>query len=796
MRLFALLLAVLALPASAAFAQSPSPAYWQGTQTSGDGAMFLNSGKGVTLQDSSNTSVVFPKGIQLTGPTAFSGTKAATNSSLWVAPSGTVTGSCSQTGPGNDTWCDLNRIAVTEQINSINGRSIPALNIVHNFGGGATSGQFNGLVVLTQQTGAVSSANNPGMVGASFIVNANGSMGGAVGSESGNVWGINTNAVLAASATNFKAIIGNETDLAIVSPGGALNLDGIEFVLTSSHTAAASQENSGMVVVAGGKTTSNGGTIPGLTIGYAFGGNSGYNPMDASGTLIGVFCHTNNCASFPPGTVAHGIDISAYSFSADAFKSPGFVVDGSGKVTANSITTTTSGPVTAGNVYSSLNNSQYGSNSCASQMYLIFAHTRGFYALNGACATNDASTPNGDQFIQGLYSVVDQGSSNASAIPLVAQGIAEANGKAEYGINTVHQDTYNAGESSAASITGTVMTVGGTVYGAFGVGDWLYGTGVAAGTQISSLGTGTGGAGTYNVNISQTVASTTITDHPVFSGVILQDEIDFFAYQADTKSRLLIDGIFPNGAASGANLRNGVAVGLFSGSAGHWQNGYQAANGCCDVALKLGDTVVTPQVVSLLSQTLNFDYTDNTNATQREIILTADPTNAGLTGADLTLTSSYVGAANLSLPSGSFKVGGKNVVSSAGAAVHTMLTGRNGSITQNATTCGVVVGSFGVTTCSSTDWMLTNQAGQFSTLYAKALATPTGSDTISVTLMYNSAPTALTCTITSASPNCTDTTDKVTVAAVGTYYLQFVSSATAPANTAVITAINFDNPAP
>lgn len=56
-----------------------------------------------------------------------------------------------------------------------------------------------------------------------------------------------------------------------------------------------------------------------------------------------------------------------------------------------------------------------------------------------------------------------------------------------------------------------ILTVGGTITGAFSVGDRLSGTGVTADTFIVSLGTGTGGAGTYNVNKSQTAANQTIT---------------------------------------------------------------------------------------------------------------------------------------------------------------------------------------------------------------------------------------------------------------------------------------------
>ena len=39
------------------------------------------------------------------------------------------------------------------------------------------------------------------------------------------------------------------------------------------------------------------------------------------------------------------------------------------------------------------------------------------------------------------------------------------------------------------------------------MGSLIYGVGVSAGTVVTSLGTGTGGTGTYTLNNSQTVAS-------------------------------------------------------------------------------------------------------------------------------------------------------------------------------------------------------------------------------------------------------------------------------------------------
>jgi hypothetical protein len=64
------------------------------------------------------------------------------------------------------------------------------------------------------------------------------------------------------------------------------------------------------------------------------------------------------------------------------------------------------------------------------------------------------------------------------------------------------------------SISGFVLTVTSVTSGSIALGQTLTGAGIAAGTTISSFGTGAGGAsvplGTYNLNISQTVASTTI----------------------------------------------------------------------------------------------------------------------------------------------------------------------------------------------------------------------------------------------------------------------------------------------
>lgn len=74
------------------------------------------------------------------------------------------------------------------------------------------------------------------------------------------------------------------------------------------------------------------------------------------------------------------------------------------------------------------------------------------------------------------------------------------------------------------SITGNTLTVTNMAFGSIAVGDVLYTdnafgtTGVAPGTIVTAFQTGTGGVGTYTVNIAQTVQSTYILAGPLLNG--------------------------------------------------------------------------------------------------------------------------------------------------------------------------------------------------------------------------------------------------------------------------------------
>ena len=73
------------------------------------------------------------------------------------------------------------------------------------------------------------------------------------------------------------------------------------------------------------------------------------------------------------------------------------------------------------------------------------------------------------------------------------------------------------GASFTGYISGNVLTVTGITQGALSLGQTLAGTGIANGTTITAFGSGAGGNvndnGTYTVNISQTVSSTSISGY-------------------------------------------------------------------------------------------------------------------------------------------------------------------------------------------------------------------------------------------------------------------------------------------
>ena len=87
-----------------------------------------------------------------------------------------------------------------------------------------------------------------------------------------------------------------------------------------------------------------------------------------------------------------------------------------------------------------------------------------------------------------------------------------------FGTGTGSTGTYVVSSSQTVTsramtgtVSGTVLTVTAVTSGSLGIGAILSGTGIADGTTITALGTGTGGIGTYTVDTSQVISSTSIS---------------------------------------------------------------------------------------------------------------------------------------------------------------------------------------------------------------------------------------------------------------------------------------------
>jgi len=85
------------------------------------------------------------------------------------------------------------------------------------------------------------------------------------------------------------------------------------------------------------------------------------------------------------------------------------------------------------------------------------------------------------------------------------------NGINAYIVDGSNRYTWRISSPSSAvftgSISGTTLTVTAITNGTIAAGQSLFGVGVTSETVITALGTGTGGIGTYTINLSQTIAS-------------------------------------------------------------------------------------------------------------------------------------------------------------------------------------------------------------------------------------------------------------------------------------------------
>lgn len=140
-------------------------------------------------------------------------------------------------------------------------------------------------------------------------------------------------------------------------------------------------------------------------------------------------------------------------------------------------------------------------------------------ALKDIGALEAGETPSPDAALDAfemMNDMIDQWSNENMMVFNVTEIICPViAGQVQYTIGPNPSTLNFIGASFTGSISGNILTVTGILSGALAQGQTLSGTGITAGTKITQFLTGAGGnineEGTYQVNINQTVASTTIT---------------------------------------------------------------------------------------------------------------------------------------------------------------------------------------------------------------------------------------------------------------------------------------------
>lgn len=204
-----------------------------------------------------------------------------------------------------------------------------------------------------------------------------------------------------------------------------------------------------------------------------------------------------------------------------------------------------------------------------------------------------------------------------------------------------------------ASISGTVMTVtaaagaGGpgdptATWGVLAVGHTISGPGITAGTVISSLGTGTGGIGTYNINNSQSFTSNFLTSGWVgsvqisgggasqtpltYPPLIFGHDSPALGFDVGPGNLHSAFGVGGGIEAQRSNALNGVAKETVTDPYFRWAQGASDATACQDIYWE----TVSAKAARVLQTRSDCNQTDSKSGWVGAISLSVRVNNAGI----------------------------------------------------------------------------------------------------------------------------------------------------------------------
>lgn len=224
------------------------------------------------------------------------------------------------------------------------------------------------------------------------------------------------------------------------------------------------------------------------------------------------------------------------------------------------------------------------------------------------------------------------------------------------------------------SISGTVLTVTAVLSGYLIPGNIITGTGVSSNTCVLSYGTGSGGLGTYNINNSQTVSSTTIT---------AQNSINNQTFYDSSGNNLVIN----RGTASVVSGSHTP----FAQPPGYWSVAFNPSGSSASIQTQNVTTIPNGNSVSF-------------NGTSQYLTI-ADRAELQLGTGDFTIEFYLYQNASLAynlFDKGYTGAGGIYAATLAGTNAITLFLGGVNVLTETGTTIAVVTGSITTTTLTVT----------------------------------------------------------------------------------------------
>jgi hypothetical protein len=269
----------------------------------------------------------------------------------------------------------------------------------------------------------------------------------------------------------------------------------------------------------------------------ATGGTGGNGVLTIGGTVVG---------KFGPGMTVTGGTIPAGTVIVDQLTGTTGLA-GTYTVTTNTVVSSTAitGNVPASYAFSTVNGQQTvavtfpnHNLSVGRTIYIAVPTTVGGVTLSGQYTVTSlggiTGTPQ-SACTQQMFCIVASAAATSTAGPTYTNtGLIESYyfisggsvpAGSGYGAGGYGIGGYGVGVSPTAlftaSISGTTLNVTALTSGTLLIGQYVSGSGVASGTKITAYGSGSGGIGTYTVNVSQTISSEAMSSSLNSSGVTI-----------------------------------------------------------------------------------------------------------------------------------------------------------------------------------------------------------------------------------------------------------------------------------